>query len=351
MGRVDLPYCQAIIAKGRTYYYYRRGGIRQRLIGDPGTIEFMECYQRIHESFENGKATPGALPGSFEALARAYLRGPEFNQLGDRAQAEYRSYIDPMRERFGKLAIRGITRRFVIAYRDNMQDTPSKANHAIKVLRVLLNFAVNREWLDRNPASGIPSLKTGPGWQAWPETALQNAHDKLTGPGRIAFMLALYTGQRRGDVLAMRWDAITNSGITIKQSKTGAELWIPIHEVLANELASVERKGLAIVARRDGRPLTDSGFNRIWRRQQEKHGFKGLPFHGLRKNATAALFEAGCTPQEVQAITGHASLVMVEYYGKSASQKRLAVSAMNKRETSSGKLSGKPSKGGGHNDL
>ena len=347
MGKIKLPYIHSFRAKGRTYYYYRRAGIQQRLPGEPGSVEFHEAYQRIHHSFECGHDTTAARAGSFEALVQKYYRSPEFLQLKKRTRAEYRSYLEPMRGKFGDLNIRGLSRRVVLEYRDTMQTTPAKANHAVKALRLLLNFAVNREWLKTNPASGIESLKTGPGWQPWPKASIERAHERLTGSSRIAFMLALYTGQRKGDILRMRWDDIQDNGIRVCQSKTGTPLLIPIDPTLAHELSKIERKGLAIVSRRDGRPYTGSGFNRIWQRQQKKHGFKGLPFHGLRKNATVALFEAGCTPQEVQAITGHSSLEMVEHYGKGARQKLLAERAMHKRWTASGKLTGKPANDGG----
>ena len=55
-------------------------------------------------------------------------------------------------------------------------------------------------------------------------------------------------------------------------------------------------------------------------------------FHGLRKNATAALYETGCTPQQVQGLTGHRTLQMVQEYGRGARQKRLAKQAMDKWE-------------------
>jgi integrase len=54
--------------------------------------------------------------------------------------------------------------------------------------------------------------------------------------------------------------------------------------------------------------------------------------HGLRKSAAAALAEAGCSDREIMAITGHQSPRMVSHYTKSADQKRLARSAMAKRE-------------------
>ncbi len=153
--------------------------------------------------------------------------------------------------------------------------------------------------------------------------------------------------QRKGDVLAMRWSDVENGFIRVKQSKTGTELFIPIHPTLAAELAGVEKRGLAIVGRWDGRPYTDGGFNAIWRREKARLGLGGVQFHGLRKNAVAALYEAQCTPQQVQAITGHASLEMVAYYGKGASQKILATQAMNRWSTSSDKPDGKPANGSG----
>ena len=115
-------------------------------------------------------------------------------------------------------------------------------------------------------------------------------------------------------------------------------------------MAKIERCGLSVLGRRDGRPYTESGFNSIWRRHKAKLGLDGVQFHGLRKNATAALFEAGCTPQQVQAIAGHRSLEMVAHYGKGARQKVLATQAMNRWSTSIDKLGGKPATGNGGRD-
>ena len=347
MTDIPLPYLNSVKAKGRIYWYYRRDGMRQRVEGKPGTPEFLENYNRIHAAFE-AEPRSGAAPGTFASLIAAYLSSPEYKELGDRAKQEYRGYLDQMRERFGTLSYRSMSRRFVIAYRDSMAATPSKANHAIKVLRLLLSYAMDREFIKTNPAGRVKKLKTGDGWQPWPEPALERFHEEGRGAARLGFMLALYTGQRKADVLAMRWSDITGDGfIRVKQAKTGTELFIPIHPTLAVELDRVEKRGLAIVGRQDGRPYTDSGFNAIWRREKARLGLGGVQFHGLRKNAVAALYEAQCTPQQVQAITGHASLEMVAHYGKGARQKVLATQAMNRWKTSSDKPGGKPANGSG----
>ena len=149
-----------------------------------------------------------------------------------------------------------------------------------------------------------------------------------------------HTGQRKGDVLTMRWDAIKDGGVHVKQQKTGKRVWVPIHPMLADEIAAIERKDMTIVARRDGKPYTISGFNAVWRRQQKKHGFTGLQFRGLRRNAVNALLEAGCEVPEVAAGTGQ-SFEMVQHYAQEVNQKKMATRAMNKWQTNIGKSSGK----------
>ena len=49
--------------------------------------------------------------------------------------------------------------------------------------------------------------------------------------------------QRKGDVLAIRWSDVENGFIRVKQSKTGAELFIPIHPTLAALAAELGGRG------------------------------------------------------------------------------------------------------------
>ena len=62
----------------------------------------------------------------------------------------------------------------------------------------------------------------------------------------------------------------------------------------------------------------------------KKTGYEGYSRHGLRKNATIELLEAGCTPDEVKAITGHETTAMIELYGKDVEKKRQATAAIAK---------------------
>ena len=354
MAPLTLRYLNAFKDRhGIVRYYYRRGGKRQAIEGDFGTEEFGKNYERIHASFE-GKKTPLEAPGTFGALVTAYYSATEFTQLRASTRSEYRRMLEGMRADWGALRADRITKKVIKAHRDSLADRPPTANSSLRVLKTLMAFGVDSEIIPDNPAKGVKSLKTGSdGWAPWPDESVEKFIKEALGAPRHAFFLALYTGQRRADVLAMRWDDISDGGITVKQQKTGAALWIPIHPDLKLELtrilaereaANAERiasgkdtiNGETIVQKRDGTPYSDDGFGTIWNREQHRVGVVGLPFHGLRKCATQALFEAGCTPQEVQAITGHATLQMVEHYGRGANQRRMAGAAMRKLTDESG---------------
>src|SRR3981189_3603722 len=134
-----------------------------------------------------------------------------------------------------------------------------------------------------------------------------------TDPGgsrwRIMFMLLLYTGQRIGDVLAMRWADYDGDYIKVIQEKTKAKTDVYCHHILKAELeqwrASQRILGTRILTRYDGKPLS---YNRVRNRTGEILGAIGrrhLQLRDLRRTAATTLAEAGCTTPQIAAITGH----------------------------------------------
>jgi integrase len=122
--------------------------------------------------------------------------------------------------------------------------------------------------------------------------------------------------------------------IHVKQQKTGWEGDIPISPVLAEALAQVPTGNLTFLTTAWGAAYTAAGFGnafRDWRRQA------GLPehcvMHGLRKAQCRQLAEKGCTPHEIQAISGHLTLAEVQRYTKAVDQARLARIAKAKNRT------------------
>jgi hypothetical protein len=50
----------------------------------------------------------------------------------------------------------------------------------------------------------------------------------------------------------------------------------------------------------------------------------------IEEGSSVKAAEVGCTPHEIAAITGHASLKEIERYTRTADRRRLAISAMEK---------------------
>lgn len=149
--------------------------------------------------------------------------------------------------------------------------------------------------------------------------------------------MALYTGQRLGDVLTMPRTDIKAGQIAVVQEKTGTKLWIPMHRDLKPMLKGLDHASVTILVNSEGLPWTKDGFKVSWNKQMHVKPLavlkqRRLVFHGLRKSAVVFLLEAGCTDAEVAAITGQ-SREMIEHYAKQVNQRRLAAAAILKWET------------------
>ena len=212
-----------------------------------------------------------------------------------------------------------LKREHIIAARNANAAKSGVANQIVAVLSALMKHAIDLGWRADNPARGVKALPGGPGRQPWTPTQIANYRATAKGPARAAFELCLGTGQRIGDVLRMAWDDIEDGGINVVQEKGGVELWIPFTDDLRDYLATLRRGArTTIVIRLDGGPMQYSHLRRLFIKALDAADCAGCHFHGLRKNATVELIEAGCSEEEVMAITFEhlAKLVVVPLSGQ-----------------------------------
>ena len=78
-----------------------------------------------------------------------------------------------------------------------------------------------------------------------------------------------------------------------------------------------------------GKPFTSAGFGNWFRDRCNEAGLPQCSTHGLRKLAATRLANAGCSTDQIKAITGHKSLSEVARYTKAADQARLARQAIH----------------------
>jgi integrase len=156
-------------------------------------------------------------------------------------------------------------------------------------------------------------------------------------PLRLALYLLLYTGQRGGDVIKMRWADVVGDTILICLEKTNRQnpdrIAIPIHSNLARILELTPRDSNFVLTSNWKRPYANvSTFSHAMSYVLEKIGAGDYTAHGLRKNAGEALAEAGCTENEIMAVLGHLTSKMAQHRVRKANRGHLARSAMSKRE-------------------
>jgi integrase len=332
MRKPDLPYLEAKTVKGRQYLYFRRAGQYHRLPDNPDTEEFARAYWEIR----SGKVR-APVKTSWEALILRYYGSAGFKRLAKGTQANYRRHCEAIREKNGAKDVRKFTRPQAMAVRDKLADNWSKANERMAVLRQLCGLAVDLEWLASNPVSDIKKLDGGQ-YEAWPDEALE-AYEAAAAPGTVArtvYELALGTGQRLGDCIAMRWDDLDGEFVRVVQQKTGARLWVFCPARLRDYLGALDRRGAHILALDAKRPLGKRAVQKAVEDVREKigarHGAGRLVPHGWRYTAARQLAEAGCSDAEIQAVTGHRTLQMVQKYRGQADGKRLSRLAQRRRE-------------------
>jgi integrase len=343
MTKFELPFVDA--QRGRDgavkYWYFRRSGRRWRLPGTPLSVEFMEAYQRlVAETNSTTQAAYAQLPhygpDSFGRLVNEYLASGVVRDLKASTKAEYTRVLGKLVERHGQKLVRDLKRPHVRKIRDAEAETPAKANTIVRILKLILNFAIEEEWIEVNPAAKVKLLKVGE-WRAWSDEECAKFEARWA-PGtmqRRAYALALYTGQRKGDLVLMSRAHRRAGTIRVVQGKTGAELWIPEHRELLAELSRGVSGHMSLLTTSQGKAF-DAVYFGAW--FADAIDAAELPddcvLHGLRKTATRRLAEAGCTTEEIKSITGHASDPMVARYAKAANKQRLASAAIHKLENS-----------------
>lgn len=321
----------------KVYHYHRRTG--KQITGKPGTPEFVASYAEAAQRESTDK-------GTFSSLITGFVESPEFQKLAEKTRKDYRRYLDNLRDEFGSLPIDALSDRRIrqdfFNWRDQYADKPRTADYAWSILRRVLSWSYDRGKIDVNhainPGRLYDSDRSDLIWLPEHITAFcKVASDEL----KLAMVLALYTGQRQGDLLKMTWSQYDGQWINHRQSKGKKRVPVPVHSNLKRVLDQVPRRSTLILTTPTGMPWKADWFRNRWRDASKQAGITDLHFHDLRGTAVTMLAEAGCSNAEIAAITGHSMQHVETILTKYVSLTRaLAQSAMAKLENAGSDFSG-----------
>jgi len=332
---IRLRYVNEFVDRhGKPRRYFRRRGFKPvPLPGIPGSIEFMEAYQRALESAEPIKEKRTQRPaGTFGRLVTDYRASAMFKNLAPKSQQTYDKVLNALTEKHGHRIAADLTPEAARRIIERIgAKRPAMANLTASVLRRVMSYAVKTGLRRDNPMVGIEKYRGGE-HHTWidEELATYEAHWAVGTRERLMFALLLYTGQRIGDVARLTRSNIKDGEIHLVQQKTGIEMTIAIRPELAEAIAAMKPKGLPLIAAESGRALAVGS---LYQAMVKAIAAAGLPSrcvpHGLRKALLRRLAEHGATTKQLQAVSGHSTLAEVERYTRRAEQASLNRAALD----------------------
>src|SRR5262245_2747913 len=287
----------------KIYWYAWRGG--PRLVGEYRSPEFIA-------SFNAAVATKVAAPeGRLLSLLQGYQTSQDFLGLRERTRADYIKQIAKIEQRFGDAPLKALadprTRGGFLDWRDELAlKSKRQADYAWTVLARVLSWAKDRGRISVNPCerggrvyhgTRVDFVCSVEDEAAFLEYAPTHLH--------LPLLLALWTGQRQGDLLRLPWSSYDGATIRLRQSKTGARVEIPVGAALKAALDVTIERGPISLSSTDQRPWTPAGLRASWGKACKKAGIGDVPSNDLRRPAVTRHALVGCPDAEIATLTGH----------------------------------------------
>ncbi len=198
----------------------------------------------------------------------------------------------------------------IAKYRDQRLSvvTGDTVRRELAIVRHCLEVAKN-EWgfmLPSNPVRLVKLPRAG------------NPRERRVNPGELerlltacessqcywlpaVIQLAVETGMRRSELLAMRWDDVDLEARTVllRNTKNGFPRTVPLSSPALKVLKETRRCGDTVFA------VSANALRLAWERLKRRAGVSGLRFHDLRHEAVSRFFEKGLNVPEVAMISGH----------------------------------------------
>jgi integrase len=323
-------------------------GERRGDLTDPAEIARIQAdartlYGRLLADRTVAMATPGprAQRHDMPTLSAAWQAGQHFKAKKPRTQQGYAYHaglIEAWSASVNHPLVASMTRQKIEEYLATFDDRPTTRRHVKIVLKMLLDHAVDLEWMDRNPIARMKMAAPKTSVVIWELADVERFSLAAALWGQPAMAALIRTqweiGQRLTDVrLFRRADrgnspAISALGAEYNavdgvfrfwQSKTQSYVTVPVSDALRGMLGDVEVEGspYLFLDAHDLRPFDEQRLGHLFialKAAVKKATGEARRFtlRGLRHACVVQMARASCTPPEIAAITGH-SLTSVNH--------------------------------------
>ena len=303
----------------RSFVFFRKGkdGARRMTLG-PTTLLSVDEARKKCLAIETDTASSRARRGTAPTF-REFVSGPG-RACFDRCKP---STVKPMNwqlrarllPEFGPVPLDRITRAGVTRWFDEYsRSAPGGANHALALLRRLLNHAVACGDLEANPARGVKRNPRPRLTRFMSREEVHRLHRALDhyacAPASFAqqadiIRLLLLTGCRKSEILTLQWKDVDTDTLNLADGKTGPRrvfLSAPARAILARQPQSGSAYVFPSPANRE-RPLSHN--LPLWSSVRERAGLEDVRLHDLRHTFASHAVLRGIPLPVVSFMLGH----------------------------------------------
>jgi integrase len=334
----------------RTYYFLRGYGALKALAGDenerfdPGSPEFMRAYNAAIDAPRKARTI-----GTLQSVIDGYVKSAAFAKLAPRTKQDYMGHLAKIERAkliengpaFATYPLETIDdpkiRKRLLDWRDHMAlSSPRQADANFGMLRIIFEWARDRGMIAHNHATRPKKVyRADRSDKIWLAEHLDAFRAVASPDMRLALELALWTGQRQGDLLKLSWTACKDGRLTFRQGKRKRRVDMPVPSSLRAILEAQPRKATTILTTPSGKPWGKVHFQHHWRKATLDAGLDGLHFHDIRGTTCTMLADAECTPSEIAALLGWTVSTVNEmldrYQAMTAAQSDSAVAKLEAR--------------------
>ena len=230
--------------------------------------------------------------------------------------------LDVIENHFGDVPLAEIGRPgvhgFKFARRADVKG--ATVNRYLAVASALFEHGVELDWIAENPVRGVRRFPEKPQTYRWLQydEAAKLLDATKRGPRYLypLVLTALYTGMRRGELLALEWRDVdlVRRCAEVVASKTSRRRVVPLHPEVVECLRRWKGKspGSLVFAAADGKPLGNvrKAFTTAVKRARIPH----VRFHDLRHTAASWMAQNGADLLQIMRVLGHASIDTTKRY-------------------------------------
>lgn len=228
--KVRLKYLHCFTDRhGQARYYFRYRG-QQWPLPAPHSEGFATAYDALLAGI-NARRNVEYMPGSLAWAIEKFLDSPLYNEKAKTTKKNYRRALDHLRRGWGTGLLNDLQPRHVRVIRNEIaKRSTTDADIAMTLISAMWEFAIeNGIELDADPTHGVKRVhKVENEHEPWPPELIERFMREARPSLRWAIKLALYTGQRRSDLVKMKWSQFDGEFIEVRQQKTGALVSVPV---------------------------------------------------------------------------------------------------------------------------